>query len=320
MTANTVHKPEVHWDRSEFKKLKATWSAERIAEDKTRLQEIFKLAADSPLLAQALEWANQHGIKFFVDRTVVNMGAYYTLGTGIVGIKELELSSPTAAVAAIVHEVRHAWQDYHGFRENNSPNFSDSFIVTALIEADAAAFGERAKDEYRATQLKKKHRAVPAALRSSLTNESADLKEKFLSWFSSPETTQFYGMLGSDYYVKWIYPAINPQTEKSCQLDPKEDGSKNTGPEFVSYLPMPTTGFDITSPQSFLQLGRSFHSTAHYLAGLQPDILPKKILRPSLANTFWGAANDDQKKLTTEIRKAYLRKKLAAKLAQKIPQ
>ena len=38
------------------------------------------------------------------------------------------------------------------------------------------------------------------------------------------------------------------------------------------------------------------------------------ILRPSLANVFWGAANGPQKKLTQELRKAHLKQKLHHRL------
>jgi hypothetical protein len=71
------------------------------------------------------------------------------------------------------------------------------------------------------------------------------------------------------------------------------------------------TGINIHDLQDVLRLGVSFDGTRNYLAGLGPDILLKQILRPSLADAFWGAANDEQKKLTNELRKAYLKQKLA---------
>jgi predicted peroxiredoxin len=80
MFVKKAHKPKIHWDQTAFKKLKATWSPERIDEDNETLDKIFALAADCPLLAEALDWAKEHGIKFFVDRTAVKLGGYYAQG------------------------------------------------------------------------------------------------------------------------------------------------------------------------------------------------------------------------------------------------
>jgi len=98
-----------------------------------------------------------------------------------------------------------------------------------------------------------------------------------------------------------------------------KDTIKDISFEFKVATPALLAGIDITNIQDVLQLGNSFSGAGNYLAALQPDVLPKKILRPSLANSFWRAANDDQKKLTTEIRKAYLRRKLATRIKRKNP-
>jgi hypothetical protein len=64
MAIKNKHIPEACWDQSVFEKLKATWSPDRIADDEEELKKIFSHAADSPLLAVALAWAQQHGIQF----------------------------------------------------------------------------------------------------------------------------------------------------------------------------------------------------------------------------------------------------------------
>ncbi len=66
----------------------------------------------------------------------------------------------------------------------------------------------------------------------------------------------------------------------------------------------------------FFWLGVNFKGTKNYLAGMRPDVLPKKILHPSLLDTFWGAANDGQKRLT----KNSVRPICASKRAGKTPQ
>ena len=113
MAVEETYKPETHWDQTAFDELKATWSPERIAEDEKALQEIFALAADVPLLAEALEWARSHGVKFFIDRTATGIEGYYKPGTGVVGITARGLANPGEAIESIVHEVRHAWQQYN---------------------------------------------------------------------------------------------------------------------------------------------------------------------------------------------------------------
>ena len=85
----------------------------------------------------------------------------------------------------------------------------------------------------------------------------------------------------------------------------------------VGYNPI-IGDLDAGDMDSVLRLGVNFSGTVNYLAQLQPDILPRQILSPSLANTFWGSANPEQKKLTTEIRKVNLREKLAPENKRKL--
>jgi len=296
-------KTEMPWDQSEFEKLKATWSPERIAEDDKRLQEIFNLAAASPTLKQALDWAKAHGIKFFIDRTAKNCGGYYQPGTGVFAIAEQYADPSAFAVETLTHEIRHAWQDYHGLIPRGlhapaaTPDFAEYFIQLSLIEADAWSFGKRAADELnmapRIAHMKRNNQPVPASL---LPPESAALAKEFLSWFSCFWVTKFYGDAASKYYGKanGIYDGLLPVL--NC--------------EFSSKTPPLGTGIDIANIENVIRLGEGF-SGKNYLAKLPRDMLPKKILRPSLAMSFYGAANDDQKKLTAELRKCALRKKLS---------
>jgi len=312
MTVQNKHQPEVHWDQSEFEKLKATWSFWRKRKDRKALKKVFARAAAVPLLAEALAWADQHGIKFFVDHQAVNIGGYYVPGTGVVAVTPSMLKHFESAANLLAHEIRHAWQDYHGLvarddRVYHERSFEDSFINTALTEADANAFGKLAQAQAEIAQIKENIRKFGdketenwylEALKKTIESESAKLRKEFLKWFRPDGTsTEFYGDAASKSYgQRWnIYQGALPP--RNFEYKPA-----------VSYEGF---GVDIHDIQEVLRLGVDFTGARNYLADLQPDVLPKQILRHSLADTFWSAANDEQRKLTTELRKAYLKKKLA---------
>jgi hypothetical protein len=310
MAASEKYKPETSWDQTAFEKLKATWTPERIAEDDATLKNIFALAADCPLLAEALDWANTHGIKFFIDHQAVNIGGYYTMGTGVMAVVP---KTSLSMEEVMVHEIRHAWQDYHGlvsWDDNTAHDgcFNDFFINNALIEADAKGYGLLAASQARAARRTKEIKAAGLAIPESLSHyqeelldENAQLGKGFLSWFRSDFQPAAYGDFFSKFYgQKWgLYTGALPERNMEFDLDPPH-----------------LRGMDINNIQDVLRLGFNFSGTKNYLAALQPDILPKKILRPSLADTFWGKANMTQRKLTGELRKAHLKKKLAGKKRQ----
>ena len=316
MAVNSKYKPELRWDKSGFEKLKSTWSPERIAGDGKDLRKLFaELAEDSPLVAEALAWAERHGVEFFIDRQVENSKGYYTLGTGVLALIPSVLWDPARAANVLVHEIRHAWQDYYGLIawDDKSPdngNFTDFFINDALIEADAYAFGCLAEKQVSLSKqektLKKTRLATGRPIsaqdqafllkqRDEIAEGNVVLGEKFQEWFEKwrPE---FYGdYFSKKYGLKWgLYDGKLPA--RNFEFDPPEPNVR---------------GFDIHDRQDVLRLGANFSGIKNYLATLEPKILPKQILRPSLANTFWGSASPAQRKLTTELRKAYLKKKLS---------
>ena len=76
------------WNKAGLEKFRAGQSAERIARDKKQLSRMFSLAAKSPELADALEWAESHGVEIIVDRTSSSVGGYYWAGSGVVALGE----------------------------------------------------------------------------------------------------------------------------------------------------------------------------------------------------------------------------------------
>ena len=301
MAVTSKHKPENRWDQTGFEKLKATWWRWRVAKNEKRLRQVFALAADSVVVAEALDWAQQHGIKFFIDRQA-NLGGYYTMGTGVVALTPSVFQNLPRMAEVLVHETRHAWQDYNGLLswDDDTPrqgNFNDFYINMALIEADARAFGKLAAAQVEISQLEKSdgsNWALPR-LKKAVADESAKLGKEFLNWFDKQWRPAYYGDAASKAYgKKWgLYKGALPELKTEFNIKPST-----------------VMGMDIHDRQDILRLGVDFSGTKNYLAALQPDILPKRILRPSLADTFWGAANDKQIKLTTELRKAHLKQKL----------
>ncbi len=306
MTVNNIYKPTAYWDQTEFEAFKATLTPERIAEDEKLMQEIAKLTAYSPLLAEALDWAEQRGMKFFVDHTAVNVRGYYSAGTGILCISKKIAENPVDAVSTLVHEIRHAWQECNGLWSDGSQGFSNLYITQSLVEADAKAIGLRAGEQCRAALLAKEGKPVPAELQASLADESADLAQKFLERFSTASWTAFYGDSTSKRFGQAykLFPIDETKPDKGLP-------ARNL--EFSPKAAKPSIGkISIRNIEDIMPLGVNFSGTKNYLAALQPDVLPKIILNPSLADTFWGAANDEQKKLIKDVRKEYLKRKLGA--------
>jgi hypothetical protein len=295
----TAHKkPEVLWHQKNFEFIKSKWSPERSETDEKRLKDIFRQAAQVPVLKEALEWAEMHGVRYFIDRSCVGIGGYYTPGTGVVAIAEVHTRSELDFIRTIVHETRHAWQDYHGLLQARTLNFSEYFIKISLAEADAYAFERRAVDEFKMAELKGLYH--PRDVRYALSvhegwpcSEEYYLRAMFLEWFSSPRPKS-YGDTASKNYgqIFGVYSGVMPE--------------RNSEHKSTLCVEAIGPGLDITDSQDILKLGKTF-SGKNYLAKLPRDILLKKILRPGLAMSFYEAANDDQKRLVAELRKYYLR-------------
>jgi hypothetical protein len=303
---------EIPWDQMEFEFIATTWTPERRAKDEAILKRIVEAAEMTPTGRDALKWAREHGIQFFIDHSVIHeIAAYYCPGRGLTGVGK-NYEKLAEAVESLVHEIRHAWQDYHGFLRIKDKNFSSYFTRDALIEADADAFGSQARYEYEAVRLSalasptEKQRKDLTFYRSCIVSKNENLIWHFQYWFKREGGLRFYGHKDSKFLAA-AYGLLGKKT-------PKEVEAGNQMEIHHTFPICHGEGLDLTHIESIISLGRDFSGTGNYLAEMHrkhPDFLVKQILRPSLADTFWGVANDEQRKLTTELRKAYLRKKLA---------
>jgi hypothetical protein len=283
MTENDKQKPT--WDQTEFEKFRASWSPARAAADAALLADIFRLAEKSPLVAEELAWAKENGVQFFIDHNLpADVGGYYMPGMGVLAIGAKALEDPVKAVTAIAHELRHAWQDAQGLFNTFSYNYTEHALKNALIEADAQAFGWRAEDQFNGV---------------AIADEAAGLREKFLMWFKS-EAPQKYGVADVQSYLQ------NYGLATTISIAQLETGAPATGDEFNAAAEPLGEGVDITNMNDVAKLGATFLGAANYMADLPPKTL-SDLLRPELADTFWGAANDEERKKTAQLQKAYLK-------------
>lgn len=282
------------WDQKDFDKMISRWSPRRRARDEKALAKIFALAESSPAFAAALAWADKNGLRFFIDRKIDSLG-YYTPGTGVLGIASDALLDTAEAIATIIHEIRHAWQECNGLSSDEGgdvePSFRDGFLRTALTEADAEAWGLLAKRQYLRSQV-----GLPLALPAA--QEKEELAFGFLLWFN-PEAGH-----------AWTY-GDGLSKDFGVQAGIYKGRAKKQKYEFKTRAEGPLGGtIGIDNLQDVRRLGVSFSGGSNYLAALPSDILVKRILRPSLADTFWGAADAKEMKRTAALRKYDLREKL----------
>lgn len=136
-----------YWDQRDYDDFQRQLSVGRRMDDEKYLREIFNYAAQKvPTLDAALDWAFDHGIKFFIDRAVESASGYYFHGTGVVGIAVLDEPRSPDAVETLTHEIAHARQDYEGLMLYRA-NFTNELTHTFLREAEATAHGRMAYDE-----------------------------------------------------------------------------------------------------------------------------------------------------------------------------
>jgi hypothetical protein len=282
LDANT---PQTLWDRTAFNELKATWSPARIAEDKKTLKAMVAMASGSPLLSQELQWAKEHDIVIFIDRSLSSdaTSGYYVPGTGVIGIPERVARDTELMVVTLAHEIRHAWQDCQGFIGTPSFNdFAQDCIAQAVLEADAEAYGERARQQYEETQKAwRENRPVENVVQ----NAGVDLARNFMAWFRTPGDTHYYGAS-----LVRLYD-MKADFQRATGRKTHRQGSS----EFSVCLERPPSKLDISSPEGLLLLGMSFSGASNYLSNIPRETLRSQVLNPARAETLWDTATPDDK-------------------------
>lgn len=278
------------WDQSAFDAFQAARDPEMVAADERRLSEIFSRAAESPTFKKALGWAQKNGVKFFIDRSTT-AGGYYNAGSGVVAIAERNTEDFGVAAQVLTHEIRHAWQDSHGFIPTVSRNFVKHNTQTALIEADAYAWQRKAACEIHYAEEKKEHPLFARVERffNKLFHflpwgRREELRLGFYKWYRTG-TAGFYG--------------VNCLQDHARTLNVFVQGAREFKDEFHPPL-RASRGIDVSCMKTVLGLGRDFD-------GKGPSYLRKAFLDRALSfprsRKFFGWAKAQDRALVDEVRR-----------------
>jgi len=267
----------VVWDQRGFDAFMAARDPVQEAADQKRLKMLFA-AASSPVTREAFDWAEKNGMKFFIDHSLQNAGAYYTMGTGVVGLGALHSSNPAVALPMLVHEIRHGWQDKQGMIPTAARNFAEYMIQIALIEADASAWQQASARQETASWYYEEGMKSP-----QLPAREEMMGGEFTRWHSAHGA--FYGETAMRRIgTKLKLPGVTPVNFKT-EFQPYKGKNK---PPVIRGIP---TALDTVVEK----LGRGFDAAntnaPNYLE--HPALrahLEKTLLVPRLAHRFFQAA------------------------------
>lgn len=321
------------WRRGNLSRWRKSHDATRRDWDARLLNGLLAAAAQSPTAIKALQWARDHGIEIIIDHRV-NAGGYYHPGTGVVAVAaggliraDEEGYSWRNPVGVLVHEIRHAWQDYHGLiycpgaaLAKTSPLGRD-LAIEGLFEADAEAHAALVRCEYDAAYGRERLAMLEAAQdlsplpgrdhmiatyrrglesdMATLANPRESLWQAMLEWYDPFGFNTAYGDARRDLYASAL-------------------GLGGTAPDHgFEYLPprgIAANGApDFWRREVVEKLGRSF-AGVNYLAGRAPrDVLLRRMLPPARSEVYFPEDDADiqmPNRRTREIRRAQLRHRL----------
>lgn len=322
------------WQRDNLAAWRDARESARAVWDDERIVRLRAAMAGSKTAQAALDWANRHNIEIIIDHTV-NAGGYYWPGTGVVAVSSRALmyddDISARAIGILVHEIRHAWQDYHGLlccpegqATGDSPLGRD-LAIEALFEADATANAKLAELEYsytrtqeRITMMRDLQDQRPIESRTQLlksfvkhaekegelcANASSTLWKSFVSW---------YGMWASAYGTH--------RRDSYAHALGFGKPAKDYGFE---YRPSPlcdsAPALDFSQRAVLEQLGRSFHGANYLKDTAVRDVVLRRFLPPGSAERYFprdqAASKKKPNKQTRQIRAAQLRQRLVGKPA-----
>lgn len=312
--------PGGQWDRTAFKAYTDGLPPGRVEDDRKKLSRLFLAAAKVPAARAALDWAFDHGVEFIIDRNMGAAGQYHA-GTGVLAVSE-EMFAPgmlSEVVGTLTHEIRHAWQDWHGLLPNTANGFLDFYVRQAVLEADAHAYGFLAYHQHEYADAQKHlERAVADGnkysaqylgarveqMAGALKKPEAVLWRGFNDWFSS-DNPEMYGRI-----------TLQGVAAQLGLADVAEDALSTPGlqdelrpPEFSPQgtTQPPLTGVDIASADSLAPLGKSFEGRGNYFRQGARDFIEKGILSRKAAAAFYkqGAKPHPLVEEVTQAEKKY---------------
>lgn len=303
--------PAPAWNRGNLEEWRASLSEERRRADEERLSYLFNLAAKVPELKDALDWAREHGIEFIVDRQA-RAGGYYTIGTGVVALVEQSFCSDARAVGVLVHEIRHAWQDYYGMFPTTGKSFPGYFMRLSACEADATAHQQLASGQYERSVLldasRKKREALDPTgipeLQKTVDDKQSDeskLWQGFQSWYRGK--ADFYWRFSASWLGSRL--GIPGVTVPDLRIEYQPYKDKEV-PKIE--------GIDITRDEQLRRLGKGFKG-GNYFNVASRDQLAREYLSPLSAERGFTRLRPgfvyatSVRKTVNEIRRRQLRLK-----------
>jgi|GEM_PF-1591133 len=265
------------WDQSSFHRFQSRRPPEKVAEDARRLRNVFQESA-SPTFQKMVAWALENDVVFFIDHTLQRAGAYYTMGTGAVGLNANYADSPMQAAPLIGHEIRHAWQDKQGFIPTVGRNFAEYFMQISLMEADAFAFERLIEEEEAAYWGGNDAFDLGGVLfEDPAAKPQKVLQDAFMAW--TGRRGALYGDTAARHFGTQLgIPGITP-TDFRMSFQPYKDADKPI-----------IRGIDVTDVEKALKAGKGFDGTDNYLdTPAMRDYLENKLLKPGLAQKFYRA-------------------------------
>lgn len=229
---------------------------EQLASDKRRIARFLRHPPDVPVLKDALAWAQAHGVKIMIDHNLKGAGAYYPLGSGVVVLPtHLFMRGNKAALAAsATHELRHAWQDFHGLLGSQASSPARAMMAIALVEADARAFEKLARDQYYFSRYGVQHDRAA---------EMGMLRDGFRKWFDS--------------YSSSFYASRHGEIMARCFNVPAAKGDSVKASYRLQSPVRPC--IDPDDRTALEKLGRGFDGgTRNYLLPLLKDFVPRTVL------------------------------------------
>jgi len=287
---------KVVWDQRCFDSFMAQRDPVQEAADQKRLKMLFA-AASSPVTQEAFEWAEAQGMKFFIDHSLQNAGAYYTMGTGVVGLGARYAHNPAVALPMLVHEIRHGWQDTQGMIPTTARNFAEYMIQIALIEADASAWQYASERQETSNWYYEEGMKAP-----SFPEREILMASEFARWNAAHG--KFYGETASRRMgTKLELPGVTPVNFKT-EFQPYSGKNAMKVPQI--------RGIDTALDAVVEKLGRGFDAAngnqANYLATpAMREHLAKNVLSKTLAHRFFQAAAKVPP-LVKDVNKAMTRK------------
>jgi len=302
--AAAVGRVRARWNKSDFRRFQNGLTQRRRDKDAKALAKVFAEAENIPVFKEALDWARANGIEFFVDRTCTKyVGAYYTGGTGVIGINQRVMDKPALAAIFLTHEIRHAWQDTQGLLGHSlKPDFAQEAIRTALIEADAMAFEMLAAHQSARATLKKREAGsgLPKDLairlkriEKYLENENADLWRGFKGWFESPRARIYSDGIAQRMGAMLGMAEAKPK-DKKYEFKP------------TSQPPPPHAPIDITQDADYQKLGKTFAGGSYLNDAARREFVLRTANSPAEARSYWrGGAQ--QSKIVKDLRRRELK-------------